>query len=329
MKPVKIIPLVLIAVAVFVYVDSALAGYDPATGRFQQQDPLGRGPRIVHTSHGPQWVGTNGPQVSDPKPVASNPTAGLEDIGSNPNMDHAMALMESVGQPNIHPQVLAQQIYASLKSRVQTAAISVHDAQSQLQTGRWLAQEQLAMPEDQYLDGMNLYQYVRSNPINLVDPYGLFGILPPGVLTNWACCSCLTYSEAGRRGENCMPAVVHVMLNRQRSTWPDFSGENSFCAQAASRRFAGGARSERYKNCWSCKGGLHKWEYDEMSKARHICAGGMGGVDPTGGAQFFFTTGQVPEWMRNQENIGNCRRMSVPACSIMEFWKCTNRPLAQ
>jgi RHS repeat-associated protein len=102
--------------------------------------------------------------------------AGLENIGSNPNMDYAIAQMNSVGRPNIHPQVAAQQRYASFKSRVQTAVISVHDAQTQLQTGRWLAQEQLNMPEDQYLDGMNLYQYVRSNPINYVDPYGLCAI---------------------------------------------------------------------------------------------------------------------------------------------------------
>jgi len=162
-----------LSISVLAFVNIASAGYDPVTGRFHQQDPLGRGPRIVHTSHGPQWVGTNGPQVSDPRPVAPNPMAGLGNIGSNPNMDYAIAQMNSVGRPNIHPQVAAQQRYASLKSRVQTAVISVHDAQSQLQTGRWLAQKQLVMPEDQYLDGMNLYQYCISNPVSYVDPYGL------------------------------------------------------------------------------------------------------------------------------------------------------------
>ena len=36
--------------------------------------------------------------------------------------------------------------------------------------GRFLSTDPLG-----YADGMNLYAYVRNNPINRVDPLGLFG----------------------------------------------------------------------------------------------------------------------------------------------------------
>jgi len=39
--------------------------------------------------------------------------------------------------------------------------------------GRWLTHDPLG-----YHDGMNLYEYVQSNPINLADPFGKSGITP-------------------------------------------------------------------------------------------------------------------------------------------------------
>jgi RHS repeat-associated protein len=56
--------------------------------------------------------------------------------------------------------------------------------------GRWLQAEKLGMipndyqetnlfsPTKQYLDGMNLYQYVGSSPINGMDTLGLLGVMP-------------------------------------------------------------------------------------------------------------------------------------------------------
>jgi YD repeat-containing protein len=162
--------------------------YSPFMGRFYQHDPLSRGPRIAHTSYGPQWVETNGPQIAPPQtgsPTPIAPNTYIPESTGNSNMDHAIAVMGSVSQLNIPPQVAAQQQYASLKNRVQTVVISVHDAQSHLQVDRLTVQEQLNIPEDQYLDGMNLYQYVKSNPINYVDSFGTNIYLITGNDSSW------------------------------------------------------------------------------------------------------------------------------------------------
>ena len=54
-------------ISVLTILNVASAGYDSATGRFRQQDPLGRGPRTVHSNNGPKWVGLNGPVVPSPQ----------------------------------------------------------------------------------------------------------------------------------------------------------------------------------------------------------------------------------------------------------------------
>jgi hypothetical protein len=41
-------------------------GYDPYTGRFQQQDPVGTGPRMVSGPYGPRFIGLNGPTPPNP-----------------------------------------------------------------------------------------------------------------------------------------------------------------------------------------------------------------------------------------------------------------------
>jgi len=109
----------------------ALAQYNYHIGRFHQPDPLGTGPRIVHSSNGPQFVNTHGP--TPPRPDTPAPV---------------------YQKPVPRPQTPVQ---------VNRPANPVKNTQTQT-----------ADPQSQYADGMNLYQYVNSNPVNYVDPYGLF-----------------------------------------------------------------------------------------------------------------------------------------------------------
>jgi len=46
-------------------------------------------------------------------------------------------------------------------------------AHGDLQRSRGVSQQQVNFLKDRYLGGLNLYQYVISNPIDSVDPYGL------------------------------------------------------------------------------------------------------------------------------------------------------------
>jgi len=178
----------------------------------------------------------------------------------------------------------------------------------------------------EYDNGVNLYEYVNSVPTNRVDPNGLLIELPPIIwAVNLKCCTCLAYAETGKRGENCLTAIAHVMKNRQKSDWPDFGGEDSFCHQAKmSGRWNAGFGNERFDKCWEdCE--TNPWELEEIGNAAKACFGAMtGGADPTGGAQYAFARGQAPNWIYKPP--GNCRKVDVPNCTITEFWKCKNRP---
>lgn len=99
-------------------------GYDPYTGRFQQQDPIGTGPRVISGPHGPQFVGLHGPTPP------------------NPNAQTVK------GIPVSH-------IQATVAHNPQATEAFKEAADTQ-----------------QYTDGMNLYEYVASNPTLQLDPYG-------------------------------------------------------------------------------------------------------------------------------------------------------------
>jgi len=177
----------------------------------------------------------------------------------------------------------------------------------------------------------HLYQYGAGNPINQVDPLGTSPMTMPDIVRNLQCCTCLLYSESGG-SPGCMAAVVSVMQNRQKTNWPDFKSEDSFCAQAQMPgRWPGGQGNPRYDQCDKCPfngSGLPPGEKEAAAAANQACYSRQfgGGNDPTGGAQYYWSKGKTPDWMKKQK--GNCSRVSVPNCPL-EFWKCKKRPLAQ
>jgi hypothetical protein len=203
-----------------------------------------------------------------------------------------------------------------------------------------------SMPEP---DGANMYQYVRSNPVNAVDPEGLKACrLEP--LLEHDCCQCLLYSEAGG-STGCLVAYAWVMHNRQRTNWPEFNRERSFCDQAAtgpaSKRvaWAGGEGSKRYEACCVCLNNavipnpppdpdeccpLSEPEAEPALRAGYVCSQVQAGAgqDPTGGAQYVGTRGAVTNVV-GAHNIPNpCKLFQIPGCTSW-FANCSKRPLAK
>ncbi len=119
MRSKRTLSLMMLTICLLAATNAVLAGYDPVTGRFQQQDPVGTGPRVVFTDSGPKFVGLMGP--TPPSPQIHN--AGGVVSNGNQGIDSATRNFEV----------------------------------------------------SQYADSMNLYEYVSSNPLMLVDPYGLWG----------------------------------------------------------------------------------------------------------------------------------------------------------
>lgn len=247
--------------ATLMVVDSALAYYNPATGRFLSRDPVGEPGFML---------------VQQTAMVAGITRGGMESSGFIPR----------------DPEYVQEE------------------------------------------GGSNRYAYVCNGPLNWIDPFGL-AARDETSPENWCtpqndkgCCDCLVYSEAGGAGSACQKAVAAVMRNRQKTDWPDFRGEKTFCEQANKPNAwdggIGGRGEGRYKRCCSCACGLPDAEYEAMISSMEACSSKD---DPTGGAQFTFRTGATPGWMKEQKGRGNCAQVKVPGCTQKEFWKCNKRPV--
>ena len=199
-------------------------------------------------------------------------------------------------------------------------------------TGKWLSRDPIG--ED---FGVNLTGFVNNDSINHWDHLGL-AIRPNPKCNHYCktdkdCCRCMVFCE----GEgNCEPVVYLVMKNRQRTKWGDFSGETDFCAQARSTKFdcgpkgkilingkPGGGR-DRYDQC--CTRTLPSGRSSDGAEA--TCNNDWNpGTDFTGGAQFFFTAGAAPKWMKYNVQIGNCTKVDVSGVGCkLDVYKCKNPP---
>lgn len=100
--------------------------------------------------------------------------------------------------------------------------------------------------------------------------------------------------------------------------------ETDFCKQAnMPKTFEGGYPNPRYKNCLACSG--NDAERGAMDRAGRACISMLNGsVDPTGGAQFWWTKGRSPGWIKNNPK---CKLVTIPGCNL-DIWKCSSEPLA-
>lgn len=95
MQSIKSLTLAVITLSI---VCSFAFGYDPYTGRFQQQDPIGTGPRVISGPHGPQFVGLHGPTPPNPnaQTVQGIPVSHIQaTVAHNPQTTQAFSAIAS------------------------------------------------------------------------------------------------------------------------------------------------------------------------------------------------------------------------------------------
>ena len=150
------------------------------------------------------------------------------------------------------------------------------------------------------------------------------------------CCACLVYAEGECNNDQCQECTAWVAYNRIRSNYeggqylgqpglpggtipkfrdppgskPSWRKEDSFCDQVRMPgRWEGGWEdkkgnpNKKFRDCF-CAMWDEGAEEDCINKAQTICNsmtnfpdGISPGVDPTGGANYFFQRGRVPDWM--------------------------------
>ena len=188
------------------------------------------------------------------------------------------------------------------------------------------------------------------------------------------CCTCLVYAEGECDDDQCQKCTAWVAYNRIRSNYdgdqylgqpgltggtipqfrdppgskPKYRKEDSFCDQARMPgRWEGGWEdkkgnpNKKFRDCFCVDWDLRSEELC-INKAQRICEsmtnfpeGISPGVDPTGGANYFFQRGRVPDWMLcNLKKSANgepprCKRVTgVCANCGNEMFICNKMPKA-
>jgi hypothetical protein len=162
----------LLALATFaIVVSDARAMYDAKHGRWLQRDPIGTGDIVTHDQQG-------GPRITIAAAVATSARVGLS--GRAP-VSRFIPRDPVVARPTAS-QFIPRDA-ANVKARISQAGL-----------------------ENLYVDGMNLYQYVRSNPQGYVDSLGLINAELTGCSTKyWSCIFSLDSSrDCGAEWAGCV-----------------------------------------------------------------------------------------------------------------------------
>jgi hypothetical protein len=158
MKRSQLMLTTVVTTLVLVITSLVSAQYNPQLGRFHQRDPLGTGPRVEFSGTGsPYFVGTTGPKAPDPAYTVRRPRVQRS---SSPSRLVRMNETKPVGRivPGNSKSDSTTQIKRNLDIQYPDASINTSSGID---------------PMSQYQDSMNLYEYVKSNPVKYVDPYGL------------------------------------------------------------------------------------------------------------------------------------------------------------
>jgi len=152
------------------------------------------------------------------------------------------------------------------------------------------------------------------------------------------CCKCLVYAEGECNNDQCQKCTAWAIWNRRRGGptggVPPYDGreEDSYCDQARMRgRFEGGWGNAKFNSCF-CGNTTNPLSRECERKADLICrqighSNYRGLPDPTGGANYFWTDGQVPDYMDCNVQKGKCRKVTgVCADCGNAFYICDGVP---
>jgi hypothetical protein len=129
------------------------------------------------------------------------------------------------------------------------------------------------VPRDQYADGMNLYQYVRSNPATKIDPDGR----KARASINGEDCTITLTLNIGLYGAHASPAVGTAIKNSIESWWNGYTTQRG-CKDSDT----GGCLVKVVANVKHYKDAKFWWDVPEDNQLEVVEEVGPGGQVPRG-----------------------------------------------